>query len=78
MDFVPAEYTTRALADELPRDRGKKLLLLRADIADPDFVTLLTSDGFEVREHGIYRTAIKIADPASAAHGRYEKKRWRW
>jgi uroporphyrinogen III methyltransferase / synthase len=72
VDFVPTEYTTRALAEELPRDRGKELLLLRADIADPDFVTSLKSDGFEVREHAIYRTDVRMADPASAAQGRDE------
>jgi uroporphyrinogen-III synthase len=72
VDFVPTEYTTRALAEELPRDRGKELLLLRADIADPDFVTSLKGDGFQVREHAIYLTDIRMEDPVSAAHRRDE------
>jgi uroporphyrinogen III methyltransferase / synthase len=72
VDFVPTEYTTRALAEELPRDKGRELLLLRADIGDPDVVTSLESDGFQVREHAIYLTDIKMMDPASAAQSRDE------
>ena len=56
VDFVPSEYLTRVLADELPRNVGKKVLLLRADIADPAVVASLTYNGFHVYEHAIYRT----------------------
>jgi uroporphyrinogen-III synthase len=57
VSFVPSEYLTRTLAGELPRDRGRRVLLLRADIADPGMVPSLRRAGFRVKEHVIYRTS---------------------
>jgi uroporphyrinogen-III synthase len=47
----------RSLAEQLPRSEGKTLLLLRADIADPEAVAILERDGFEVHDLPIYRTS---------------------
>jgi uroporphyrinogen-III synthase len=57
LGFVPSEYTVRSLAEQLPRSEGKTLLLLRADIADPEAVAILERDGFEVHDLPIYRTS---------------------
>jgi len=56
-DFVPSTFLTRALAEQLPRERGKRLLLLRADIADPKVVATLERSGFIVTDLTIYRTS---------------------
>ncbi|MDA4117590.1 MAG: uroporphyrinogen-III synthase [Thaumarchaeota archaeon] len=56
VDFVPSVFLTRALARELPRGRGDKVLLLRSDIADPGAVPALERAGFKVKEHAVYRT----------------------
>jgi uroporphyrinogen-III synthase len=66
VDFVPSEYTTWALAKELPRDKGRDVLLLRADIGDPELVTSLARDGFRVREHAIYRTVAGTPSTTAA------------
>jgi len=55
--FVPSEYLTRALAEQLPRGRGKRLLILRADIGDPDVVATLERQGFRVTDSTAYRTS---------------------
>jgi uroporphyrinogen-III synthase len=57
VEFVPSEYMTRALAQQLPRDRGANLLMLRADTGEPDVVATLERDGFRVRDLTIYRTS---------------------
>jgi uroporphyrinogen III methyltransferase / synthase len=57
VDFVPSAYLTRALAEQLPRDRGKDILMLRADIAEPDAVGTLEEGGFRVRDLAVYRTS---------------------
>jgi uroporphyrinogen III methyltransferase/synthase len=57
VDFVPSAYTSRTLAEELPRDKGKALLVLRADIGDPEAVAILERDGFEVHDLPVYRTS---------------------
>ncbi len=57
--FVPSEFLTLKLASELPTgdaEGGKRVLLLRSDIADHLMVEILSSRGFEVIEHAIYRT----------------------
>jgi uroporphyrinogen-III synthase len=54
--FIPSEYTTSTLARELPIEHGKKVLLLRADIADLALVDNLRRRGFEVKELAIYHT----------------------
>ena len=55
-DFVPSRYTTAALGRELPADKGKRVLLLRSDIADPRLRESLIKRGFSVEEAAIYRT----------------------
>jgi len=55
--FVPSEYLTRALAEQLPRGRGKHLLILRADVGDPEVVATLERGGFRVTDLTVYRTS---------------------
>ncbi len=57
VDFVPTVYLTSALAEQLPRGRGSRLLILRADIGDPEFAASLRRGGFEVTDLTIYRTS---------------------
>ncbi len=57
VDFVPTEYLTKALAEQLPRTRGTRLLILRADVGDPEVVATLERDGFLVTDLAIYRTS---------------------
>jgi uroporphyrinogen III methyltransferase/synthase len=54
--FTPSSFLTQRLADELPYALGKRVLLLRADIADPVMSKRLRRRGFEVTEFPIYRT----------------------
>ncbi len=67
VEFVPSAYLTRALAEELPRDRGRKVLILRADIGDPELVATLRRDGFQVRDETIYRTSVVAAGATEEA-----------
>ena len=58
-DLIPAEFTSRALFEELKKTgevRGRKFLLVRADIAPPDLKEALEKAGAEVRETEAYRT----------------------
>lgn len=57
VSFVPSEYLTRALAEQLPRGRGKRLLILKADIADPEVAATLERHGFRVTDLTVYRTS---------------------
>lgn len=54
--FTPSSYLTRRLAEELPGNSGRRVLLLRADIADPAMSEELRGRGFDVKELAIYRT----------------------
>jgi uroporphyrinogen-III synthase len=58
--FIPSEFLTLRLASELPvgeTSMGKqRVLLLRADMGDPQMADVLARRGFEVVEHAIYRT----------------------
>jgi uroporphyrinogen-III synthase len=56
-DFVPSQYLTTALAEQLPRTRGKRLLLLRADVGDPEVCAILERAGFRVDDLTVYRTS---------------------
>lgn len=56
VDFVPSVYTTAHLGRELPAGKGEKVLLLRADIADPALSKSLRERGVEIEEAAIYRT----------------------
>lgn len=55
--FVPSEYLTKTLAEQLPKGRGNRLLLLRADLGDPEFAAALERRGFSVTDLTIYRTS---------------------
>ena len=55
--FVPSAYLTRALAEQLPRGRGRRLLVLRADIGTPAFAATLERRGFRVTDLTVYRTS---------------------
>jgi len=57
VDFVPTKYLTRALAEQLPRGRGNRLLVLRADVGDPEFAAALERGGFRVTDLTLYRTS---------------------
>ncbi len=54
--FIPSSYLTKNLAQELPAGDGTRVLLLRADIADPKLSEGLKARGFDVEEASIYRT----------------------
>jgi uroporphyrinogen III methyltransferase/synthase len=56
VDFIPSHYLTRTLAKELPEGSGRRVLLLRADIADRTMSEALEKRGFSVEEFPIYRT----------------------
>jgi uroporphyrinogen III methyltransferase/synthase len=64
--FVPTEYLTRALAEQLPKGRGKRTLILRADIGDPEAIATLEREGFEVTDLTVYRTSSVAADEEEA------------
>jgi uroporphyrinogen-III synthase len=54
--FIPSSYLTERLAEELPADKGSRVLLLRADIADPRLSERLKERGYHVEDTAIYRT----------------------
>jgi uroporphyrinogen-III synthase len=54
--FTPSSFLTVRLAEELPAEMGRRVLLLRADIADPKLSEGLRARGFDVEEASIYRT----------------------
>jgi uroporphyrinogen-III synthase len=66
VDFVPSTFLTSALAEQLPRGRGNRLLILRADIGDPEFAVSLKRGGFEVTDLTIYRTSAVEAVEGAA------------
>jgi uroporphyrinogen-III synthase len=66
--FVPSAYTGRTLAEQLPRGEGKNLLLLRADIGDPEAAAILERDDFEVHDLSIYRTSVSGVKDESIEH----------
>jgi len=56
VDFVPTKYLTAVLGEELPEVFGRKVLLLRANIATPELGEILKKRGFEVNEAAVYET----------------------
>jgi uroporphyrinogen-III synthase len=56
--FIPSSYLTEKLAEELPTNNGKSVLLLLADIADPKLSERLRERGYDVEEAAIYRTQL--------------------
>jgi len=67
--FVPSEYLAEKLAAELPSNRGKDVLLLRADIANPLMTRVLGRRGFRVEEHAIYRTSLSTEGQGTDLRG---------
>jgi uroporphyrinogen III methyltransferase / synthase len=57
VEFVPSKYLTSALAEQLPRERGRRVLILRADAGNPEVVPALERRGFGVEDMAIYRTS---------------------
>jgi uroporphyrinogen-III synthase len=53
--FVPSRYTTITLANELPGESGK-VLLLRSEAASNEMSDILKARGFKVRTISLYRT----------------------
>lgn len=69
VDFVPEEYLTKVMAEQLPTGRGRAVLMLRADISDPEAVATLDGKGFKVTDLAVYRTSsIKGEEGASTGH----------
>ncbi|MDG7006682.1 MAG: uroporphyrinogen-III synthase [Nitrososphaerota archaeon] len=56
--FVPSEYTTAALGRQLPTGSGRRILLLRAEKAGEEIVSILEGRGFSVTSVPIYRTSL--------------------
>ncbi|MDG6910538.1 MAG: uroporphyrinogen-III synthase [Nitrososphaerota archaeon] len=54
--FVPSEYLTATLGEELPREFGDRVLLLRAENASPEIIGILARRGFTVTSIPIYHT----------------------
>lgn len=72
-DLVPEEFTSQALFRSLKAAgeiRGRKFLLVRADIAPPDFKKNLEQEGASVLEIEAYRTR------AVSKHGALPLYRW--
>ncbi len=55
-DFVPDVFLASALAEGIPSEFGKRVLLLRADIGEESLASDLEGRGFEVTDIAIYRT----------------------
>jgi hydroxymethylbilane synthase len=55
--WVPTEASGRSLAQQLPIQKGDRVLLARTPIADEDVAARLTERGALVREVAAYRTA---------------------
>lgn len=54
--FEPSRYLTEALAHELPDVAGRRILLLRAEVASPDLPRVLGERGAHVDDVAAYRT----------------------
>jgi len=67
-DFVPSSFTSATLGEELPSSKGKKVLLLRSDAANPALEAKLLDRGFKVEKAAIYRT-LPLSGDASRARG---------
>ncbi|HSW97891.1 MAG TPA: hydroxymethylbilane synthase [Candidatus Saccharimonadales bacterium] len=58
VDFVPSNYSTDNLADELEDIKNKKILMARANIATPGLVKKLRDKGAQVIDIPIYKTTL--------------------
>lgn len=68
VDFVPSQFTTSNLGDELPASEGESALLLRSEAASPVLRRRLTGRGLRVHDVAIYRTLA-----AAGGHPRIEE-----
>ncbi len=76
-DLVPTKFVGESLAAELIAKHdvsGKKMLLLRADIARPALPKLLAQAGAQITEHVIYQTKLADTLPAEAFEALREKQ----
>jgi uroporphyrinogen III methyltransferase/synthase len=76
-DLVPTRFVAESLAGELISQhdvRGKRILLLRADIARPALPRLLTEAGALVTEVVAYQTKVTDALPESVLSALREKR----
>jgi uroporphyrinogen-III synthase len=53
--FMPSEYLTKALAEELPIDDGERVLLVRAEGVGPEMADILSKKGAVIEEVYAYR-----------------------
>ncbi len=60
VDFMPAQFTTEALAKEFPEVKAQNILLPRADIASETLTKLLTRRGAKVTNIPIYKTEYRV------------------
>lgn len=60
--FIPSQFTTKSLAKELPNIKDKKILLLRAEIANPTLGKILRKRNATVVNIPLYKT-IFIKNP---------------
>ena len=61
--FVPSSYVAEAIAEGLGDVRGKRVLLLRADVARRDLRERLAQKGARVEEVAVYRTRPARREP---------------
>ncbi len=54
-DFVPKEYVSEAISSSIEEIKGKRFLLLRADIARKELANELRQKGGDVTEIAVYR-----------------------
>jgi uroporphyrinogen III methyltransferase/synthase len=70
VDFVPPQFTTLSLGEELPAKEGESALLLRSEEANPVLERKLAERGLNVHEVAMYRTVpIGGAVPKISATG---------
>ena len=73
VDVIPAEANGAALADALPDPRGKKVVLVRASLADPDLPSILRDRGAVVEEITAYETVEGPPESAEALQNALRK-----
>ena len=69
-DFIPSAFTSAAMAEELIQQDsldGKKILLLRSEIAPKEFPDRLAQQGAQVTDTAVYTVRSKQPEPAQAA-----------
>lgn len=69
-DFIPTAFTSAALAEELAQTdglNGKKILLLRSEIAPKDFPDRLTAMGAHVTDAAVYTVRPRSVESQDAA-----------